>query len=291
MPAIRSQARRHRGAAGELVCRQAHDGHLLEAAVPVHGQQLDLHSAVLQRGHQDQVLVAAAGDVLHEVLLVGLLQNGVHLAVFVGIDGQIAVTLRGQIAHHQLHGVSVLQLCQPDIVHRVSQTLDGLLHLPRACGIPLQKGDADVGGLGRRVEHGGVLFAVAVQILQQEGRQQIALQRVFQLSALPQPVVQGCLDVAVITGKPGRTEKFFHLYGLSRHTASRKKQAQQHPEQYAHTAQIFFQLSFLLPVENQPGKPENTLLSVYHAESAIPTPETEKRGCRTTFGAAAPSGS
>ena len=86
--------------------------------------------------------------------------------MFVGIDSQIAVPLRGQIAHHQLHGVAVLQLRQPDIVHRVSQTLDGLLHLPRACGILLQKGDADVGGLGGRVEHGGVLFAVAVQILQ-----------------------------------------------------------------------------------------------------------------------------
>ena len=34
-------------------------------------------------------------------------------------------------------------------------------------------------------------------------------------------------------------------------------------------------------------KAENMLLSVYHGPGAIPTPENEKRGCCTTFGAAA----
>ena len=85
--------------------------------------------------------------------------------MFVGIDGQIAVPLRGQIAHHQLHGVAVLQLRQSDIVHRVSQTLDGLLHLPCACGILLQKGDADVGGLGGGVKDRRILLPVTVEVL------------------------------------------------------------------------------------------------------------------------------
>ena len=249
MPAIRSQARRHRSAAGELVRRQAHDGHLLEAAVPVHGQQLDLHPAVLQCGHQDQVLVAAAGDVLHEVLLVGLLQNGVHLAVFVGIDSQIAVPLRGQIAHHQLHSVSVLQLRQPDIVHRVSQTLDGLLHLPRACGILLQKGDADVGGLGGRVEHGGVLFAVAVQILQQKGRKQLPLHGVFELRTLAQPVVQGTLQRTVIARKARSAQQILDLHVVRHGEAAPRQQPQQAAGRKRQEVSSF-QPQSLLSVEN-----------------------------------------
>ena len=93
MFAVGPKARRHRGAAGEFIRRKAHDRDLLEAAIPVHGQQLDLHPAVLQRGHQDQVLIAAAGDVLHQILLIGLLQNRADLPVFVGVNGQITVPL------------------------------------------------------------------------------------------------------------------------------------------------------------------------------------------------------
>ena len=276
MFSVGTHASRHRGAARKAVCRKPHHRHLLEGAFLIDSQQFDLHTAVLQGRHQDQVLIAPAGDILHQILLILLLQNGGQFAVFIGVDRQIVVALCGHVAHHQLHRVAGLQLSKADIFHRISQSFHILPHLPRIRAVPLQDRNTDIGAFGCGVKDSGILSAIAVQILQQEGRQQIALQRVFQLSALPQPVVQGCLDVAVITGKPGRTEKFFHLYGFSRHTASCKKQAQQHPEQYAHTAQIFFQLSFLLPVENQPGKPENTLLSVYHAESAIPTPENEK---------------
>ena len=50
--------------------RPAVAGHLLEHPVPVNGQQLDLHPAIFQRGHQDQVLIASARDIFHEVLLI-----------------------------------------------------------------------------------------------------------------------------------------------------------------------------------------------------------------------------
>ena len=110
--AVRSQARRHSGAARELICRKAHDSHLLEHPVPVNGQQLNLHPAVLQRGHQDQILVAAAGDILHQILLIGLFQNGIDRAVLVGVHRQIAVALRGEVPHHQLGCGTILQLCQ-----------------------------------------------------------------------------------------------------------------------------------------------------------------------------------
>ena len=163
--AVGPKARRHRGAAGEFIRRKAHDRDLLEAAIPVHGQQLDLHPAVLQRGHQDQVLIAAAGDVLHQILLIGLLQNRADLPVFVGVNGQITVPLCGEVTHHHLHGAAVLQLGQPNIIHRVRKALDALAHLPPVLRVPLQKGDADVGGLGGGVKDRRILLPVAVEVL------------------------------------------------------------------------------------------------------------------------------
>ena len=78
------------------------------------------------------------------------------------------VPLSSHVAHHQLAGVSGPELGQPDIFHRVGQTLHALLHLPAAAVIPLQDGDADVGALGGGVQHSGILFPIAIQILQQE---------------------------------------------------------------------------------------------------------------------------
>ena len=134
MLSVRAEARRHRGAARELIARQCHNGHLLETSVLIDGQQLDLDAAVFQRGHQDKVFAAAAGDVLHEVLLIGLLEDGRHLAVLIGVNGQIVVILRSRIAHDELGRTARLKLSQPDIVHRIGQALHGLAHLP---GTPL----------------------------------------------------------------------------------------------------------------------------------------------------------
>ena len=93
---------RHRCTAGKAVGRKAHDGSLPEPAFLVHGKQFDLHAAVLLGGHQDQILTAAAGDVLHQILLIGLFQNGIDRAVLVGVHRQIAGALRGEVPHHQL---------------------------------------------------------------------------------------------------------------------------------------------------------------------------------------------
>ena len=127
---VRTEARRHRSAARELIARQCHNGHLLETSVLIDGQQLDLDAAVFQRGHQDKVFAAAAGDVLHEVLLISLLEDGRHLAVLIGVNGQIVVILRSRIAHDELGRAARLKLSQPDIVHRIGQALYGLAHLP-----------------------------------------------------------------------------------------------------------------------------------------------------------------
>ena len=165
MPAVRTESCRHRGAAREFIPRQRHHGHLLETSVLVHGQQLDLDAAALLRGHQDQVFVAAAGDVLHKVLLIGLFEDGRHLAVLVGIDRQITILLRSRITHHQLGRAARLKLRQPDIVHRVGETLYRLAHLPAALAVLAQKGDAYIGGEGRGIEHRRILLAVTVKIL------------------------------------------------------------------------------------------------------------------------------
>ena len=105
---IRSKAGRHRSTAGEFIRREAHDRHLLERTIPVHGQQLDLHPAIFQRGHQNQVLIASARDIFHEVLLIGLFENGGELPILIGVNRQIVVPLGGHIAHHQLGGTSCL---------------------------------------------------------------------------------------------------------------------------------------------------------------------------------------
>ena len=89
-----------------------------------------MDAAVFQRGHQDKVFAAAAGDVLHEVLLIGLLKDSRHLTVLIGVNGQIVVILRSRIAHDELGRAARLKLSQPDIVHRIGQALYGLAHLP-----------------------------------------------------------------------------------------------------------------------------------------------------------------
>ena len=113
MPAVRTHACRHRGAAGEPIGGKAHNSYLLEAALFIHGQQFDLHAAVLQRGHQDQVLIAAAGDILHQILLVLLLQDRGKHAVGVGIHSQIMVALCRCITHHQLGGIAGCSWASP----------------------------------------------------------------------------------------------------------------------------------------------------------------------------------
>ena len=157
MPAVRTHTRRHRGAAGEPIGGKAHNSHLLEGALLIHGQQFDLHAAVLQRRHQDQVLIAAAGDILHQILLVLLLQDRGKHAVGVGIHRQIMVALCRCITHHQLGGIAGLQLGQPHRLYRVCKALYVLAHMPDVGIILLQDGNAHVGALGGGVKHGGIL--------------------------------------------------------------------------------------------------------------------------------------
>ena len=237
MPPVRARARRHRGAAGELICGKAVDCHLPEAALAVRGQQLDLHTAVLLRGHQDQILTAAAGDIFHQILLVLLLQNGGQGAVLIGVHRQIVVILGGGIAHHQLAAVCILQLGKADILHRFGKTLYALAHLPAFGVIPLQNGNADIGGLGGGIQHCRILLAIAIQVLQHKGRKQFTLNGIFQLGALPQPVVQGSLQRAVIAGKLRGTQQFLYLcffvgrqHGLAAAQHKAQQRAQHKPQ-------------------------------------------------------------
>ena len=137
------------------------------------------------------------------------------------------VTLCGHIAHHQLAGPARLQAGQADVFHGVGQAFHALAHLPDVICVLLQDGNTDIGALGRGVQHGGILPAVTVQVLPQEGRKQLALHGVFELCTLAQPVVQSRLHGTVIAGKARRTQKLFHLCPLARHTAACKAKTQQ----------------------------------------------------------------
>ena len=63
-------------------------------------------------------------------VIISLLEDGRHLAVLIGVNGQIVVILRSRIAHDELGRAARLKLSQPDIVHRIGQALYGLAHLP-----------------------------------------------------------------------------------------------------------------------------------------------------------------
>ena len=267
MPPVCACTRRHRSAAGKLICGKAVDRHLPEAALPVCGQQLDLHTAVLLRGHQDQILTAAAGDIFHQILLVLLLENGGQSAVLIGIHRQIVVILGSGIAHHQLAAVCILQLSKADVLHRFGKAFHALAHLPASGIIPLQNGYADIGGLGGGIQHRRILLTIAVQVLQHKGRKQLALNGIFQLGALPQPVVQGSLQRAIIAGKLRGTQQFLYLclfvgrqHGLAaaQHKAQQRAQHQPQPAGSVHTG--------------QPPSGHKKLFSVYH------TLRTQKRG-------------
>ena len=267
MPPVRARARCHRGAAGKFICGKAVDRHLPEAALAVCGQKFDLHTAVLLRGHQDQILTAAAGDIFHQILLVLLFQNGGQGAVLIGVHRQIVVILGGSIAHNQLAAVCILQLGKTDVLHRFGKTFHALAHLPASGVVSLQNGYADVGGLGGGIQHRRVLLTIAVQVLQHKGRKQLTLNGIFQLGALPQPVVQGSLQRAIIAGKFRGTQQFLYLclfvgrqHGLAaaQHKAQQRAQHQPQPAGSVHTG--------------QPPSGHKMLFSVYH------TLRTQKRG-------------
>ena len=267
MPPVCACTRRHRSAAGKLICGKAVDRHLPEAALPVCGQQLDLHTAVLLRGHQDQILTAAAGDIFHQILLVLLLENGGQSAVLIRIHRQIVVILGSGIAHHQLAAVCILQLGKADVLHRFGKAFHALAHLPASGIIPLQNGYADVGSLGGGIQHRRVLLTIAVQVLQHKGRKQLPLNGIFQLGALTQPVVQGSLQRTVIAGKLRGTQQLLYLclfvgrqHGLTaaQHKAQQRAQHQPQPAGSVHTG--------------QPPSGHKMLFSVYH------TLRTQKRG-------------
>ena len=265
MPSVRARARRHRGAAGKFICGKAVDRHLPEAALAVCGQKFDLHTAVLLCGHQDQILTAAAGDIFHQILLVLLLQNGGQGAVLIGVHRQIVVILGSGIAYHQLAAVCILQLGKADVLHRFGKALHALAHLPASGVVPLQNGYADIGRLGSGIQHRRILLAVAVQILQHKGRKQLALNGIFQLGTLPQPVVQGSLQRAIIAGKFRGAQQFLYLclfvgrqQRLAQHKAQQRAQHKPQPAGSVHTG--------------QPPSGHKMLFSVYH------TLRTQKRG-------------
>ena len=163
--------------------------------------------------------------------------------------------MRGEVPHHQLGGGTILQLCQPDIVHCIRQTFDALADLPHACGILLQKCNADVGALGRGVENSGILLAVTIQILQKERREQLPLHRVFQLGALPQPFVQGILQCTVVARKARGTQQLLHLHIFRHRKAARREQAH-HAARTQHQKLSSFQPPPLPSVENSQSRAE-----------------------------------
>ena len=146
------------------------------------------------------------------------------------------VILGSGIAHHQLAAVRILQLGKADVLHRFGKALHALAHLPASGVVPLQNGYADVGGLGGGIQHRRILPTVTVQVLQHKGGKQLALNRIFQLGTLPQPVVQGRLQRAVIAGKLRGTQQFLYLcffvgrqHGLAAAQHKAQQRAQHQP--------------------------------------------------------------
>ena len=177
------------------------------------------------------------------------------------------IILGGGIAHNQLAAVCILQLGKADVLHRFGKTFHALAHLPASGVVSLQNGHADVGGLGGGIQHRRVLLTIAVQVLQHKGRKQLPLNGIFQLGALPQPVVQGSLQRTVIAGKFRGTQQFLYLclfvgrqHGLTaaQHKAQQRAQHQPQPVGSVHTG--------------QPPSGHKMLFSVYH------TLRTQKRG-------------
>ena len=201
-------------------------------------------------------------------------------AVVVGIHGQIVVALCGHIAHHQLGSHPLRCSWASRTFSTVSARPSTLWRTCHAAGvILLQNGNAHVGALGRGVKHGGILLAVTVQILQKERRQQLALHGVFELRALPQPVVQGSLHRAVVAGQTRGTQQLFHLHVFTgQGIAARQQQALAPTTEPSCTCRKLSSECFnqhLLPVvENcSPAnqQPKITLLSVYHASPTLPS--------------------
>jgi len=127
--------------------------------------------------------------------------------------------------------------------------------LPHACGILLQKCNADVGALGRGVENSGILLAVTIQILQKERREQLPLHRIFQLGALPQPFVQGILQCTVVTRKARGTQQLLYLHIFRHRKAARREQAH-HAAGTQHQKPSSFQPPPLPSVENSQSRAE-----------------------------------
>ena len=164
-------------------------------------------------------------------------------------------------------GEHFLQLSKADVLHRFGKAFHALAHLPASGIIPLQNGYADVGCLGGGIQHRRILLAIAIQVLQHKGRKQLALNGIFQLGALTQPVVQGSLQRTVIAGKLRGTQQLLylclfvgrqHCLTAAQQNAQQRAQHQPQPVGSVHTG--------------QPPSGHKKLFSVYH------TLRTQKRG-------------
>ena len=94
-----------------------------------------------------------------------------------------------------------------------------------------------------------VLFAVAVQILQQKGRKQLPLHGVFELRTLAQPVVQGTLQRTVIARKTRSAQQILDLHVVRHGEAAPRQQPQQAAGRKRQEVSSF-QPQSLLSVEN-----------------------------------------
>ena len=86
------------------------------------------------------------------------------------------------------------------------------------------------------IQHRRILLTITVQVLQHKGRKQLALNGIFQLGALTQPVVQGSLQRTVIAGKLRGTQQFLYLclfvgrqHGLAAAQHKAQQRAQHQP--------------------------------------------------------------
>ena len=226
----------------------AHHRRLPEAAFPVRDQQLDLVGPLLVGAHQHQILIPGAGDVLDQVLVVGLRQDGLDPALRIGVHRQIADLLGGVVAHHDLVGAPSCRRAKRTVSTVSVRPSTASLHLPYALGVLLEHRQTDVGGVGRGIEHRGVLLAVPVKVAHQKGGQQLPVHGIFQLGALLQPLVQSGLDLAVVPFQPGRARS-------SSSTPARSVPGRAHPASSAaaHTGRrpAVSAASSLSPLANQ----------------------------------------
>ena len=99
-----------------------------------------------------------------------------------------------------------------DALHLTGQALRGLSNTPAAILRRFQYRQPHIacGGI-HRIKDRRFLLAIAVPVTEQERGEEITTCRIFEVGTDPQRTVEGFLDRACGTGKPGCTQKVFHI--------------------------------------------------------------------------------